>query len=151
MSTLESSVSHLISLSTDKDGEIDNSRGHPQKRSRTDFCDKTVSESTLSRLGSCSPHITAVSESHQTPPFSAHEAQKLIQKELNHPFSLNSKKQVAFHSALSSLRQSLNTSIMANRFSRATIPEEALEDLPMPSIALMQWMLQCKTPPGTDR
>jgi len=135
MSTLESSINHLINLSTKPNVDIHSPRDRPKKRARADIQNEGFS-----------PYITTGSESHLTPPFSAFEACTLIQDELGRVPSLSMKKQAAFHSALSSLRQSLNTSIINHDFPSTTISEEALGHLSIPPLSLIQWMLQCKTP-----
>ena len=138
MATMEKSLSHLILLSTNsKVSSQDTSR----KRTRTDASHGNISQK-LSR--SSSPYITAGSQSNSTPPFSAHEAQTLIQ-EVGRCSNLTTTKQAAFHSALSSLKQTLNTSIQEHDSKEELNPERALEALPIPHIALIQWMLQCKT------
>jgi hypothetical protein len=80
-----------------------------------------------------------------TPSFSTSEAQTLIQQKLNHTTGLSPKKRIAFQAALSSLKQSLNTSIneleLESSDSKAV---ERLDNLSIPDTTLMQWMLRCK-------
>ena len=137
MTTIEKSLSHLIQLSANSNVP---SQDASRKRTRTDASHGNVSRK-LSR--SSSPYITAGSQSNPTPPFSAHEAQTLIQ-EVGRCSNLTTTKQAAFHSAMSPLKQTLNTSIQEHDSRELSTSERALEALPIPHIALIQWMLQCK-------
>jgi hypothetical protein len=146
MTTLESSLSHLIAISTSSSAR--SPQNTSRKRARTEAWHGDIFQK-LSR--SSSPCIAAGSESNPTPPFSANEAQTLIQEELSHGPSLSMTKQAAFHSALSSLKQTLNTSIKDHESPDSTTSERTLEDLQIPHITLIQWMLQCRSPERTDR
>lgn len=83
-------------------------------------------------------------DDYPTPPFSTCEAQNLIQQELSHVSNTNESKLTAFHSALSSLKQSLNTSIISSTSPEQLFSDEYLEGLPKPPVELVQSMLQCK-------
>ena len=88
------------------------------------------------------PYIKSGSDFYSTPPFSAYEAQNLIQQELSSTVDSNKSQRSALHSALSSLKQRLNTTIPTAP-SHLLSTSEDLQRFPMPSVELIQWMLQC--------
>jgi len=142
MTSLESSLATLIALSTgDKSYNTSPNGSVSKKRTRTEAFHEPPNARSLR---GASPYLTCQSESNPTPPFSAHEAQTLIQEELDHGHGLSSSKQAAFHSALLSLKQTLNTSIVQHESRKPAVMEPDLGQFQIPNIALMQWMLQCK-------
>lgn len=143
METLERSVGKLVAFSTISSTDSHGSTITPRKRPYSEAIAEDIGrDSSFSR--SRSPYITAGAESHATPPFSAYEAQTLIQGELTRASNLSTKKQAAFHSALLSLKQSLNTSIITHDPQNLTSFKQSLENRPIPHVTLIQWMLQCK-------
>ena len=144
MSSLESSVAQLIALSTNTTSNSERAAQHlVTKRTYADAFE--VSQS-IPPSRAVSQYIPGEESSGPTPPFSTNEARSLIQDALSEKLSLN--KQTAFHSALSSLKGILNASVTNPNPSYLGISNIAvsLSGLEMPSLALMQWMLQCKSP-----
>lgn len=89
-----------------------------------------------------SPYIKPGSDYYSTPPFSTYEAQSLIRQELSSTPDSSKTERTALHSALLSLKQRLNTTVQHPSNDVRTLEE--LQSLPMPSIELIQWMLQSK-------
>ncbi|RDL32673.1 uncharacterized protein BP5553_09129 [Venustampulla echinocandica] len=141
ITTLESSVSDLIALTTKSIIDPHNTKTAPRKRTRMEAFGGDPYQYESPR-GSNFAYISATAESHVTPPFSAYEAQTMIQEELTRAPGLSAKKQAAFQSALSSLKQSLNTSMIDHDPSSERNLEQDLENLSIPHITLIQWMLQ---------
>ncbi|KAF4633140.1 hypothetical protein G7Y89_g4977 [Cudoniella acicularis] len=139
MTTLEGSVRKLVALSTQTQLESGSPRG--QKRARTKAFDENTSHSaTTSRA--CSPFVTTGSESHATPPFSAYEARTLIQEELCRVPRSNTSKHIALQSALTAIKQNLNTNLINHDSSISVAHEHPVTEFPTPPISLMQWMLR---------
>jgi hypothetical protein len=145
MASIETSLEHLITLS--KRANVDpEEKQQPRKRARTDTPNPNASGHPTP-LASHSPATTSKTVSHLTPSFSTSEAQTLIQQRLTHTTGLSPRKRIAFQTALSSLKGSLNTSIneldLASSDSQTV---ERLDDQSIPDTTLMQWMLRCKIP-----
>ncbi|CZR59387.1 uncharacterized protein PAC_09279 [Phialocephala subalpina] len=77
------------------------------------------------------------------PTVSAHKAQMLIQHELNRVPIVLKDKHSALCSALSFLKDSLNTEMTEDYTSGDVPSREYLESSAMPDAPLIQWMLQC--------
>lgn len=135
MTALEQSVNRSISLKTPSKVAIS---PDPPSGKRTSF----------EAFGADEPrrrsHAKNDDHHYSTPPFSTFEAQNLIQQELFLVPSINESKLTAFHSALSSLKQSLNTSFISSKSPDPPFSDEYLEGLPTPPVELIQSMLQCK-------
>lgn len=140
MSSLDASLATLIALSTSQSSDCKN-RFNSRKRPRSD---ESYEPQTIRSINRISPRLTCQSESNSTPPFSAYEAQHLIHEELKHDDGLNSTKRETFYSALSSLKEALNTSMVKHESQQLTSVELCPGKVELPSVALIQWMLQCK-------
>ncbi|EPE26382.1 hypothetical protein GLAREA_02294 [Glarea lozoyensis ATCC 20868] len=134
MTALENSLSQLIAIQTKQTPISPRDSCTSRKRNRAEAFDEAAY---LSRE-LAPPFAYGSSVSHPTPPFSAAEAHTLIQEELSRTTGLNSSKQAVFRSALSSLKDILNTSLgHAHDFGEIDLNKSV-----KPHITIMQWMLQ---------
>ncbi|PVH87787.1 hypothetical protein DL98DRAFT_648735 [Cadophora sp. DSE1049] len=143
MTALESAVSQSIALATantSKPAIFSNTLERAPRQDRKRTSTEAFGVDTPARD---SPYVKSGSDVYSTPPFSTYEAQNLIQQELSSTPGSSKNQRTALRSALSSLKQSLNTTI---NHAPPEVPStlEDLQSLPMPSIELIQWMLQSK-------
>lgn len=134
--TLERSVNALLESSSGVRQTSDDQGKSSKKRSATQaFGSATHREDGPTK-----------SEAPTPPPFSAFEAQSMIKQEIGRlPYTSESRKD-AFYSALSTLKQSLNTAIVfPDGIDWDKMPVR-MEGLTLPSVELIHWMLQCKFP-----
>ena len=145
MTTIETSVDRLINLAN---GTVVPNKYSSRNSSRKRNYDEVFSES-LSRNTSLfsgqSPFVAPCSDSQFTPPFSASEAHDLIEDQLSRVPNTDAGKKTAFNTALNWLKQNLNTSIIENQSTYTTGTISSLNNISIPPVSLIHWMVQCMT------
>jgi len=147
LAALKDSVNYLIALSTKTTSGASISEALARKRAYAEAFEDTIPQHPSPPVSQISCTI-AESDCRPTPPFSACEARTLIQEELGRIPQSSTSKQAALHSALLSLKQNLNTSIIDYDSPNVFTSGHQLEKLEIPPVTLMQWMLQCRSPLG---
>lgn len=140
MATIESSVGYLVTASSNVESKT--TKDDSRKRSHVEAFGLRITQRNSS-AGPPSPFIAVSCDAQLTPPFSACEAQSLIQQELNRVPNSDKAKQVALNSALQRLKKSLNTSIVNKCIENRSNDAPALGDMATPPVSLIQWMLRC--------
>jgi hypothetical protein len=151
MDTLENSLAGWIGSTReyDKDlGQCARDTSSASKKSETPATSSSRKRTSSVAFGKGNTQLTIDGEQRcASVPFSATEAQDLIQQEFIHGRRLNKKKRAALESAIVSLNESLSPSLHKNEhLSLSQTSTEPLEELSLPSIDLIQLILQRKNP-----
>ncbi|KAG4433192.1 hypothetical protein IFR05_011327 [Cadophora sp. M221] len=142
MIALENTVSRSIALANSNTSSSRISSNPLEKTSRQEKKRTSTEAFGVDNPPRDSPYVKPGGDYYSTPPFSASEAQSLIQQELISTPDSSKTKRSALHSALLSLKQRLNTTVQHPPNDVCTLEE--LQGLPMPPVELIQWMLQSK-------
>jgi hypothetical protein len=143
MGTLEASLSQLIALQTHSVQDLSTPRSPPRKRRRAEELDRDLHNQDSPNISS--PYVTAAAESQKVSPFCTVEVQTLIQNEFKWALGLDRKQEAAFKSALTSLKEKLNTSFFESDAINEDVSDKALKEMSIPHLSLIQWMLLCKS------